>query len=165
MRPGCAITDRLAYADVANLQNPGLQPHHPLHGIGAALESATPIERDAGAHEIEMVIGAEERATRIGQARRSRRQLRPQRPKACELRGIGRAVRLVRTRQMAHDERQFKALEKPPLYASQCLDLRGGEPHPVDAGVDMNGGPQPPSRGVTIGGPSFSKWRAMSITS
>src|SRR5215831_12569693 len=102
---GGAIADGLTWAHLAHLQDLGSEPHHRLHGIGLVLVRSAAVERNAGPHEIKMIGRTQEQAAGVGKACRRGRKLGAQRFKAQALAFVHGVLAVVRTGQMAHDER------------------------------------------------------------
>ncbi len=65
---GAAVADGLASLGRADLDDPRLARHHRPHRIGSCADGFAAIERDTGTREIEVIVAAEEDASRSRKA-------------------------------------------------------------------------------------------------
>jgi hypothetical protein len=132
---GRAVADRLAGLAFAHLDNGGFERHRRHHRILAAVDGAAAVERDAGAHHLEVHLAAGHRRGGVGERGGHARELRHHRAEQRQLRAVLLMLRLVGTREVAHDHlrRVADVLDHP-------LDDRGfaqAEAEPVHAGVEV----------------------------
>src|SRR5688572_25068604 len=90
--------------------------HHGVKRVSRPRKGCAAIKADAGPHQIKMIVWAEKDAARICKARPCLRKAgaKPlhQRAEAGKLLPVLRVVAVIRTGEMAHDERDFHALRQ-----------------------------------------------------
>ena len=140
----CAVVTGV---ELAHLEDAGLQADDPLHGIWTALQNPAAIQRDAGPHEIVVVLGSKKDAARIGETGGGWRQLGAQLIEAHALGAVHGMRGLVGASEVAHDERELEMIEQG-LLCCQGADLVCWEAEAIDACVDVHGRTQPPTGGI-----------------
>ena len=94
------------------------------------------VERDPGPHQVEVVLRAEKRRRGVREARPGAGKGVADRPEPFELAAICRRRRLVRTGEVAHQQRHVEP-GAAGLIGEQRIELGRIEAEPMDAGLDV----------------------------
>ena len=139
----CAITDRIAAVERADLNDAALEFDHRPHGIVPAGRRVRAVERNAGAHQVAMHRAADEDAGRIGKRGGQPAKIDPDVAKQPDLLVVQRMVGRVGAGEVAHQQRQAVILRLQPGRDGDGLFRADAEP--AHAGIDMQRRAAPPA--------------------
>src|SRR5260370_42343446 len=120
------VANRLIPVNFAYLHNSALQPDDLAHRVGAAGLRIDPVERGAGADEVEVKLRPEKYAGGRGEAGRQVGETLSRSRKALELEVIERMPRFVRTGEMADEGAPSDRIGLAQLLG-EPVELRGGQ--------------------------------------
>ena len=153
--PPCGtVSNGLESVNSPGLQDACVQRHHRQHRIGLAGQGIDAVKRRARPQQVEMVVGAEEDARRVGKRGRCARHGLHEGAEARELLAVDRVVRLLRHHQVAHQQSEPQPAQSAALV-DQDLGLLRAEAQTVHAGVDVDHRVERPVEALRGGAPGI----------
>src|SRR5690606_31088398 len=150
----CGIAYTLTGRHIPHRENPRMGTHHGVKGVWLLRKGGAAIKADTGPHQVEMKIGAEKDAARIGKARACLRKARTEfldyRAEAGKLLSVLRMVPVIRTSEMAYDDRDFQARRQRGITSDLCR-IFDAHAKPIHACVEMESGRKGGARRTPFG--------------
>src|SRR5215475_4991115 len=130
------VANRLSPVNFPQLQYSALQADNPAHRVGAARLRIHPIERGAGADEVEVKFAAEKDPRGRGEAGRYMRKAFSHRYKAGKLSCVRRVLRFIRASKVADDGTPGNVAPLEPRVA-ELVEFAQAQPEAGHSRVDV----------------------------